>query len=199
MGYVEMRFQITTSRFGNPTSCLSLLILKAKIYVNVIYYVVCTKSSKMHLVVWWDCLVPKKFTSNYLLLSQLIVQWLPVTLFVIVLEVGQLSLWKVKIWIFISRVVVGGEVKKGNYILEPCHNLLIFLTFLGAIWEFGLRLWKASQRSMALMKDLQVCANFFAYYAPYVTFMFKNQKFVVWSVFGCSIASLWNICFILMS
>ncbi len=23
--------------------------------------------------------------------------------------------------------MVGGEVKKGNYIFEPCHNLLIFL------------------------------------------------------------------------
>lgn len=112
MGYDEMRFQIIASRFGCLASCLSLLILKTQIYVSVIYYVVCTEFSKMHLVVWWDCLIPKKFTSNSLLLSQFIVQWLPMTLFVIVLEVGQISLWKVKIWILISRVVVGGEVKK---------------------------------------------------------------------------------------
>jgi hypothetical protein len=51
MGYAEMRFQIIASRFGSPASCLSLLILKAKIYVSVIYYVVCIESSKMHLVV----------------------------------------------------------------------------------------------------------------------------------------------------
>jgi len=34
MGYGEMRFQIITSRFGSHASCLSLLILKTKIYVS---------------------------------------------------------------------------------------------------------------------------------------------------------------------